>query len=376
MRLGENLRPEESVLYPPRVDQTAEALVVQSGAVSHVQVRTYTAPKVAARIIVGGEWWPLSQVPRDAMDQPVEVVPLRSSDVADRNWSRYSQPHGRQPWPWKQQSRADFSIPAFGPWPNNFYHWVVEILPRVLFSLRVAPHDARVEILLPEAATRHTNFTEVLDWVVQRPVQVRTVARPVKFRRAIVSDSFASSALFQSVDGSESDRDTGIHREAFLDFQRALLRGLERADDPSIAVPEPTSSSYSQSVFLDRGPTARRPFNRDEVLGLMEAVGVQIVRPDILSTRSLGAILTGARVVIGPTGAGLTNIIFCRVLEKLIVLTPETHVRQGALWLNLSGAQGATTIFVSGSAPRDYTDGDRRPHEYHCSDVMLAMEHK
>lgn len=367
------MKPLEQVLYVPSAGRSADVFVVSSGAVSYLRGRVYTAPKVAAQILVGGEWWPLSQVPRDAAGEPADVVPLRLSDVADRNWSRYPQPYTRRTWLRKYSSRADFIIPAFGPWPNNFYHWLIEILPRIFFSLQVVPSDASVEIIVSKDVAIDASFLEVLEYVVHRSVRVRTVARPVKFCRAMVSDTFVGSVTFQAVDVSKGGPDTGIQNQAFLDFQRALLQGLEQARGASFASWGPIQP---RSVFLDRGPSARRPFNRAEVLGVMESIGVQIVRPHEMSKLSLGSILSGARVVIGPHGAGLTNIVFCQNLEKLIVLTPETHVRQGAMWSNLSSAQGATTVFVSGPAVRDYTDADQRPHTYDVSDILLAMEIK
>lgn len=357
----------------------SEALV-ENGVVKSLPARSFRAPAVRVRILADGTWGPHSQVPQCSFGQPADVAPLRSGDLEDPEWRRYLQSHRNESKIFVMRSRADFCIPAFGPWPENLYHWTIEILPRIYFALQVIPKGASVEIVIPVAATRDSSFREMLDSIVDCPVTIRSTSRTVRFRRAVVADTVVCSAPTGPSKGRQATRNTVIHPPAFLEFARNVQEGLKsRArnskQQQQQQQQQDRTGQQTEIMFLDRGPSARRPYNREEVLRHVQALGARIVRPHEVKKIDLQKLLSTAKIVIAPHGAGITNVVLCQNMSKLVVLIPATHVRQRALWTNLAGSLGATTIFVVGACPDSYSDSDRRTHAYDVADISAAFRH-
>lgn len=369
------MKTEMTVLYEPYSHSGYAELLVQNGVVESLPTRRYRAPGVRVRVLSDGTWGTHSEVPKSSTGWPADVEPLRSGDLDDPAWGRYPRPPGNVARSLALRSRADFCIPAFGPWPDNLYHWTLEILPRVFFALQAVPKGASVEIVIPLVATKDASFREMLDAVVDRPVNIRPTRRRVRFRSAVVADTVVSSEPVESPNGIRATRDTAIHPLAFLEFAIALREGLRRRVSQAPNLPN-LPAQIKGMVFLDRGPAARRPYNRNEVLTLVAALGAEIVRPHELSRAELQGRLSQAQVVVAPHGAGITNVVLCENLSRLIVLTPETHVQQRALWTNIAGPQGATAVFVAGSSPDGYSDSDRRPHTFRMTDISAAFRHE
>lgn len=362
---------EDAVLYESEPCEGFSEFVVRHGAIEQLPLRRFIAPPVGVRIVHGGEWGPHSQVPRDSTGRAVDVAPLRVGDISDNTWSRYPPPRGSKAPRRPRRSRAAFSVPAFGPWPDNFYHWSVEILPRVFFALSMIPNAENVDVLVPEAATRDKTFLELLHLVIRRPHNVAVCASTVRFNCGIVSDSFVSSSIYSEHLSGNVIRDTGLHPRAFLAYQQSLHAGLVKSGDRSAN--GVVGRNIRRRVFLDRGPVARRPYNREDVIRSLVSLNVHIIQPHKYSRTELGDILRNAEIVIAPHGAGISNIMLCANLKRLVVLVPSTHLRQRALWTNLAGAQGASAVYVKGAAPPDYSDGDRRSHVFDVNDVATAV---
>ena len=142
-----------------------------------------------------------------------------------------------------------------------------------------------------------------------------------------------------------------------LDYKiRALKPALDRLERAQSKGGEP------RRLYVTRdGATTRRLLNEDELVATLDTeFGFEPVRNEALSLAEQAALYRNAEIVLGPHGAGLTNIVFAQRPRALIELyhsfpQPFFGTLAGALDLKYAAVEGradpATAIPGSDEAP-------------------------
>lgn len=91
---------------------------------------------------------------------------------------------------------------------------------------------------------------------------------------------------------------------------------------------------YPKKIFLSRKGHVRRKYNEDELFEVIRKHGFEIVHPETYSFKQQVSIFNQADVIVGPTGAAFTNILFCH---------------PGAIGICLMGKEMNIPIFTAGS---------------------------
>ncbi|MFK7858003.1 MAG: glycosyltransferase 61 family protein [Granulosicoccus sp.] len=82
-----------------------------------------------------------------------------------------------------------------------------------------------------------------------------------------------------------------------------------------------TKPAPTLKLYISRGSTGARAIgNEAELITLLESHNFQIVRAETLSIREQAELYSAASVVLGPHGAGLSNIAFCQPGTRVIEL--------------------------------------------------------
>ncbi|OLZ40167.1 capsular biosynthesis protein [Natrinema saccharevitans] len=183
----------------------------------------------------------------------------------------------------------DTAAPLMPRYPN-YYHWIVETVPKIRYIR--AFEDAtgeRVTLLIPQDAPPFVDETlELLEWPKWR---IEYATKPAYDVSRLVVPSFPE-------------------RRA-EDF--AWLRGeiLDRA-------PETTPES-GDNVYVSRANAVeRRVVNETEVMDVLSQFGFSCYRLEERSLERNARLFADADVVVGPHGAGLTDIVFaddCTLVE-------------------------------------------------------------
>ncbi|MGH7884442.1 MAG: glycosyltransferase family 61 protein, partial [Thermodesulfobacteriota bacterium] len=87
-------------------------------------------------------------------------------------------------------------------------------------------------------------------------------------------------------------------------------------------------SSYKSSLnlYLSRKDAAtRRIVNEDETISLLEKYDFKIITLDNLTVEEQVDIFSRAKIIVGPHGAGFSNIVFCNSGADIIELMPENY---------------------------------------------------
>ena len=91
------------------------------------------------------------------------------------------------------------------------------------------------------------------------------------------------------------------------------------------------SPGGSKRLYISRFSHSKRGFsgrvmlNEGELIARLSAIGFEIIEPEKFSAREQIALFSSAEIVVGPSGAGMFNIVFCHPGTKVIDIESEPH---------------------------------------------------
>lgn len=139
----------------------------------------------------------------------------------------------------------------------------------------------------------------------------------------------------------------------FSPFALDLVRQAARRFQPA------TNGDMSPYIYLRRRGATRRLTNQDAVEQVFAARGFRIVAPEVLSVREQLALFSRAKVLAGPTGAAMANMLFSPRGCRLLILAAAHRHSPFHYWLNMAEAAGHRAQYLFGVAE------DSAPHPAH-----------
>jgi capsular polysaccharide biosynthesis protein len=118
------------------------------------------------------------------------------------------------------------------------------------------------------------------------------------------------------------------------------------------------SDEFPDCIFISRqGQPRRKIINFDEVMNVLSPLGFEAVRPEELSIEDQVRIFNQAKVIVGPSGSGLANIIFA---ENASLVEIKPHGFEVTVWHILTSERGLQYDYIRGdSSNADSTNSDR-----------------
>lgn len=141
--------------------------------------------------------------------------------------------------------------------------------------------------------------------------------------------------------------------EFFLDDDSTDLfqSFAERISSPNSLANRPEKIYISRLTQGRLRPDYRRFMNEDELIEKLENLGFYIFEPEHHSFAEKVLTFAAARIVVGPSGAGMSNSVFCRPGTIILSIEPLPH------WLtlhaNIFASNKLTYAFVLGGADPD-----------------------
>lgn len=231
-------------------------------------------------------------------------------------------------------SKAERAIVLLGEASPNYYHWMLDNLPR-LQAILDDPRFADWPILIERGL--HRNLIHALCKLVgnQRALLEIDSGSQVHLVQAVVLSGGTTIPL-DSQDGVRfKPEDVAISPHAV-----AFLR--ERLGCPARPV------VGGRRLYLARGGRYRRLLNADEVESFFVNCGFEVVHPEALDLPAQMALFSEAEIVAGPTGAAFTNLIFMPPGARVIVLYYDVGLHY--YFSNLAAAAGVQITYVFGEA--------------------------
>lgn len=125
-----------------------------------------------------------------------------------------------------------------------------------------------------------------------------------------------------------------------LDLVRTSARRLIR----------PVANSTPAFLYIRRNGAVRRFVNQDDVEEVFRARGFQVVTPETLSVQEQVELFSRARVIAGPTGAAIANLVFAPRGCRILVLAAINRHWPFHYWLNMASAAGHELQYLFGRA--------------------------
>ena len=207
-----------------------------------------------------------------------------------------------------------------GSFPQNWYHWVVCILPKAFVFAKYSQDQFDATLLVSESV-RNTPMENLLRVLVPEASVKFLPNTPHRVNHAVVVESPVREVAYSTKKGGAIDWTSmgSFHAGIMKEFRDELLSIAEKSRDSTSRPPE--------RVYLSRrGPT--RPFNESETWDSLRALGFTKVFLEDLTPIQQINLFANAKYVVSTTGAQWTGIMFATGARGLLIaprfLMPST----------------------------------------------------
>lgn len=243
--------------------------------------------------VIAADGWLVGDVSFQYCRQAWQTTPPEENNIFQQ---RYFQP------PVQLAGTVCSLLSGGGAAMGNYYHWLIDSLPR-LHLLRAAGLFEEVDYFLIYDQ-QHRFAVETLVALGIRPAQIIDVrTHPhVLAQRLLVTSPV---------------RGTGNHTPAWAcDFLR----------DVFLPAP-PVGRAFSPYVYISRRDAQlRRVLNEAAVEAVLHPLGFETYALSTLTFAEKRALFSQARVIVGPIGAGLANLVFATPGTPVLELVPGGFV--------------------------------------------------
>jgi capsular polysaccharide biosynthesis protein len=215
---------------------------------------------------------------------------------------------------------------------DSYFHWITQALPAIDFTLGRADQERRIRLALPVLTQWQEDSLRLLGYSGVSRVSLTDPSKQYSFNRVEYSELLRGEATFR---WSETIHRTFSRLRAAVDQVRHEGRKL----------------------YVARTNAPRRVMrNEGSIVAELQQRGFEIVTPDILSLAEQVRLFRDASLIVGPHGAGMTNIVFCEpgtIVYELL----STHYRNACFcslahvcglryWADAFDSEGEGTPFL------------------------------
>lgn len=181
---------------------------------------------------------------------------------------------------------------------RNYAHWITQCVPAIA-GYALEPEFADGILLLPDIGAAYEEALVLAGITLPEVVRVdldHTLAVEELVYSSLLLHHFAPSVLARRV------------------FDRMV----------TAAMAQPEATTTTDRIYVSRVDSTARPMtNEDELVRLLARHGIEPLIPGTMSLREQVCRFRAASLVVGPHGAGLGNIVFCRPKSMIYELIPE-----------------------------------------------------
>lgn len=222
-----------------------------------------------------------------------------------------------------------------GSYSKNYYHFLIETLPRAIFAARLAPPGTPV-LTDDDMPAQHYQAIRLL-------LPHNPILRLARHRSYKVEKLWAGSM-------PNSFQDAFLKHEVPVDAVRVHPAILRLYGDLARQVwgQEADRSRLPRQVFLQRVSRWRQMFNAEEIIGALVHRGFEVRNPAHMGFADQIRAMANADSVVGQSGAQLANIVFARPGAKVFPLFSNAPGTNYNLWPVLAAPLGVQVVNVVG----------------------------
>ncbi len=213
------------------------------------------------------------------------------------------------------QERIEKGILINGLTETNYYHWILEILAQLEFIAELPAPYADYPVLI-------SAFSQKIP-AIKSYLAAFDISRPLVFLDAGVSYDVAdllfinapNNLIANLKNAAGNVTEDGFIRKESLDYLRSNALPLARTVD---------ASTLPKRLFMARKHNLRT-YNQAEIFSVLEPLGFTAVYMEELNFSQQAALMLNAEVIVGPTGAAWTNILFASPGTKALCWMAEEY---------------------------------------------------
>ena len=263
----------------------------------------------------------------------------------------------------RQSLKLRQGVHLFGEYDLNYFHWLVETLPR---ALAISPiirgrsgeyGPVVVDSRLPSQQYEALRLVIGADAKVLRPEINRLV--------------FSRSWLFSSPPNRVNDVFDRPYLPDFVHIDTSVMRVLSDFVTSRVG----RSGRASRAIYIRRPPgRARSPENQVALISELVAMGFEVVSPEHLSFAEQVRLFQSAAIVVAPSGAALANMVWMKPEATVIILAPRHPYKAYPYWEQLAAsAQLDLRILWQAPVAPIQVFNERAWHSDYCVDVAEVL---
>lgn len=233
---------------------------------------------------------------------------------------------------------ADEIIPVgihlMGEHEANYFHWMTEILPRIYLYLKLT-REKEIQLLVSDGL--NDNLYELLRTVCGSERAIKRLKPGLSYRASRLVYPSDVSRIFDVYDRAPSLETTYLPVNLLGDMVQAMKMAIGAG-----------AGTGCKRVYVKRVSTYRALLNEAEIEDFLVGKGFLAVDPGKLSVREQVALFAQADIVVGPSGAAMTNMVWCHDQTRVLVLHSDHPFKKYPYWDALARVAGAQISYLSG----------------------------
>lgn len=219
----------------------------------------------------------------------------------------------------------DKGLNCLNVYDRNYFHFLIEVLPKFLLAEKL---DIPNSIPALITAGLNKNF---LDLIALFNPSSRPVIEIQPDTAVQVNTLFAiqdCARILDTYNEPMSTNEVKISPTVF-DLLDTKLLPYERLNN----------SKFEKKLYLRRAGEIRNPSNEREVENVLNQRGFQAIDPRAMTIEEQIAAFSNATHIIAPTGASLTNLVWCQQGTEIIVLKSDHPNINLIFWQEIAAAR-------------------------------------
>lgn len=202
----------------------------------------------------------------------------------------------------------------------NWYHFIVEILPKLFLVQQLPPRYKDIPLLLPEECKVIPSFCIAYKLFCDgRTTQFIRSGQSLGLKKLVVFDEINIGPFNLKLGEWPRIADYAQHDEIMRSFFTAFRSRL-LGNDPSHKI----GKAAGRRLFLMR-PGIRRKYNQDKLLDIALRYGFEKFAPEEFTLHEQAKMFSEASLVIGPSGAAWVGMMFNERSLKGLSWLPKAY---------------------------------------------------
>ncbi|MBE9094356.1 tetratricopeptide repeat protein [Tychonema sp. LEGE 07203] len=207
---------------------------------------------------------------------------------------------------------------------NVYFHWMVDILPRIEVLQRWGINLEEIDRFLVNSCQQPFQRETLKALGIPEYKIIESDRHPYIQAKQLIVPSFAGYLGWLSPGGLEFLRRVFLNKK----LKQLCSANIFLARNTQVSEQEDRKYLYPERIYISRSKSSyRRVINEEQVVQFLSGFGFVSVLLESMTVEEQITLFSRAKAIVAPHGSGLTNIIFCGSGTKVIELVSPNYIR-------------------------------------------------